>query len=95
MAQPGVQPSRAHANIIQAVGCMHGNAPQAIEGTSAHAGQPLRELGLPVDHDGVGHDDEVRPVVVLVLHQVRDQRHHLQGGGIAARLTPRAQPHAG
>ncbi len=45
---------------------------------AANAGQPLRELALPVDHDRVGHNDEVRPVVVLVLHQVRHQRHHLR-----------------
>lgn len=44
---------------------------------AAHAGQPAGELRLPVDHDGIGHDDEVRAVVALLLHQVRDQCHDL------------------
>lgn len=39
--------------------------------------EPLRELALPIDHHSIGHNDEVRPVVVLVLHQIRNQCHHL------------------
>jgi hypothetical protein len=33
--------------------------------------EPELELALPVDDDGVGHDDQVRPVVLFVLPQVK------------------------
>ena len=48
---------------------------------TAHTGQPLIELRLPVHHDGIGYNDEMGPVVVLVLHQVSQQCHDLQQQG--------------
>eukprot|EP00955_Chlamydomonas_euryale_P030060 316892-Chlamydomonas_euryale.AAC.4 len=38
----------------------------------------LQQLRLPVDHDRVGHDDQVRATVALVLHEVGDERHDLR-----------------
>ena len=43
-----------------------------------HRGQPLVQLGLPVHHDGIGHNDQVRAIIVFVLHQIRQQCHDLQ-----------------
>ena len=44
---------------------------------ACHGRQPRLQLRLPVDQHGVGHDDQVGPVVLLVLHQIGDERHHL------------------
>ena len=43
-----------------------------------HIWQPLRELRLPVDDDSIGHNDEVGPKNILVLHQEGQQSHDLQ-----------------
>mmetsp|Transcript_16080 Transcript_16080/g.46058 ORF Transcript_16080/g.46058 Transcript_16080/m.46058 type:complete len:408 (-) Transcript_16080:637-1860(-) len=37
----------------------------------------MRQLALPVHDHRVGNDDQMRPPVVFVLHQVGDQRHDL------------------
>ena len=37
------------------------------------------QLRPPVDEHGVGHDDKMGPEVVLLLHEMRNQRHHLHG----------------
>ena len=42
-----------------------------------HLRKPLGELRFPIDQDLLGHDDEVGPIHVLVLHQESKQGHHL------------------
>lgn len=52
------------------------------------AGQPCCQLALPVDHHSIGHDDQMGPVIVLVLHEVRDQRHDLRGWSLNEERLP-------
>ena len=56
-------------------------------------GAPLLDLHLPVEHDGCGDDDEVRPPDALLAGEVRQQGDGLQDANSIAqtiRLTNRA-----